>query len=121
MIANRTDAQLKIYVEKENDVVIILLVGPVDAATFEYFKDELDPLFKEGSPKIAVDCGSLTYINSKGIGLLANYHRMLLIRKGNVVLFNVSRRLMKTLDLLGLAKRLNICASKDEAFALLAE
>jgi len=121
MNANRADTHLKVYAEQDGEFTVVTLVGPVDASTFDQYKDELDPVFKDGAPLIAVDCGSLSYINSKGIGLLASYHRMLLIKEGNMVLFGVNRRIMKTLDLLGLAKRLNICGTKRDAFSKLSE
>ncbi len=108
---------LDIYTENKEGVTIITLDGPVDSATFDQYKQTLDPLCKAPRIKVVLDCTKLTYINSKGIGLLASYHRNSLINFGSIHLCGLNKKIVKTMDLLGLGKRLKIFDSSDEALA----
>ncbi len=111
-------AELNVYTEDVDGVTVVTLAGPVDSATFDQYKSELDRLCRtETAPRLAIDCRQLSYINSKGIGLLANLHRQVMIQMGNIALFGLSSRIMKTLELLGLGKRLRIYDSREEALA----
>ncbi len=111
-------AELEISSEKVGDITFVKLAGPVDSATFDTYKEALDQLCRaESSPRLVIDCRDLSYINSKGIGLLASLHRMVMIQMGNIALFGVSPRILKTLELLGLGKRLRIFKTREEAIA----
>lgn len=110
---------LDIHVEPRDDVTLVSLNGPVDSATFDQFKQTLDPLCKGGGIKLVLNCRNLSYMNSKGIGLLASLHRSALINMGNIVLACLNHKIVKTLDLLGLGKRLKIFEDVDEAIASL--
>ncbi len=111
-------AELDVYTEEQGSVIVVTLAGPVDSATFEKFKGELTRLsVGQPAPNLAIDCKQLSYINSKGIGLLASLHRQMMIQMGNIALFGVSARILKTLELLGLGKRLRIFDTREEAIA----
>lgn len=111
-------AELEISSEKVRDITVVKLAGPVDSATFDTYKEALDPLCRaEPSPQLVIDCRELSYINSKGIGLLASLHRMVMIQMGSIALFGLSSRILKTLELLGLGKRLRIYKTQEEAMA----
>ncbi len=108
---------LNIYVEERGDVTVVTVSGPVDSATFDQFREKIDPLGHAPGAKLVINASGMTYINSKGIGLLASLHRALLVSMGNMVLCGLSKRIMKTLELLGLANRLHVFATVDEALA----
>lgn len=111
-------AELEISSEKVGDVTVVKLAGPVDSATFDTYKEAMDQFCRaEKAPRLVIDCCELSYINSKGIGLLASLHRMVMIQMGNIALFGLSSRILKTLELLGLGKRLRIYETQEEALA----
>lgn len=111
-------AELDVYTEDVDGVTVVTLAGPVDSATFDKYKEELDRLCRtETAPHLAIDCSQLSYINSKGIGLLASMHRQVMIQMGNIALFDLSPRILKTLELLGLGKRLRLYDTREEALA----
>ena len=115
---NMARAELDIYTQTVDGVTVVTLVGPVDSATFNQYKEALDRLCRtESAPLLAIDCRQLSYVNSKGIGLLASLHRQVMIQMGNIALFGLSPRILKTLELLGLGKRLRIYETQEEALA----
>lgn len=110
-------ADLDVIFKDEDGIIFVSLVGPVDSATFDDFKTGMQPLLREPKPHVVVDCSRLTYINSKGIGLLANLHRQSLISLGYAAFYGIAPRIRKTFDLLGLGKRLRMFDTAEEAVA----
>ncbi len=110
-------AELDVYTEVVDGITVLSLVGPVDSATFDDLKAALHPLNRGEASRCLVDCTRLTYINSKGIGLLANLHRQSMIQMGYVAFCGLTPRIMKTMELLGLGKRLHIFENRETALA----
>lgn len=108
---------LDVAVEQVGSVTVVSLSGPIGTSTLEKFKQEVDPLLRKAAPHILLDCAGLTYINSKGLALLTNYHRRCYADRGRLGLCNVNDRLAKTIELLKLGTILKFYASRDEALA----
>ena len=81
------------------------------------FKKTLDPIFSSPGAYVLLDCKKLTYINSRGLGLLVNYHRSSFANHGWFSVCNVDRKTVRTMDLLGLGKLLKFYDTRDEALA----
>jgi anti-anti-sigma factor len=111
------DATLDIKVEEKEQVKIVTLTGPVDSATHDQFKTTLDPIFMAPSANVVIDCLGLTYINSKGLSLLARYHRNCYASQGKMAVCNVNQKLIRTMDLLGLGKILKFYENRNAALA----
>ncbi|HBA85870.1 MAG TPA: hypothetical protein DCZ95_17440 [Verrucomicrobia bacterium] len=111
------EATLDVKIEQDGKVKIVTLAGPVDSATHDQFKAAMDPLFMVSGSCVLIDCLGLTYINSKGLSLLARYHRNCFASHGWMAVCNVNRKLVRTMDLLGLGKILKFYENRDEALA----
>ena len=98
--------ELDVQVKSEAGVDLVELDGPVDSATIEVFKSRLDPVCNRQGAKVLLDCQQLTYLNSRAIGLLVNYHRHLLQSRGRLALCRLNTKLVRSLDLLQLGKTL---------------
>ncbi|MBU1693817.1 MAG: STAS domain-containing protein [Verrucomicrobia bacterium] len=108
---------LKMYTEQVGNVTVVTIEGPVDSATIEQFRLALDPLAAKPGAHVLLDCEGLTYINSRGLDLLARCHRTCFSRFGWFALCNVNRKLVRTMDLLGLGTLLKFYESRDQALA----
>ncbi len=108
---------LDIVVEQNGKVTIASVSGPVDSVTHDQFKGALDPIFLAPGAYVVLDCAGLTYINSKGLSLLARYQRSCMSSHGWMSVCNVNRKLVRTMDLLGLGKILKFYESRDEALS----
>ena len=106
---------LDVAVEQCDKVTVVSLSGPIGTSTLDKFKQEVDPLLRKASPHILLDCAGLSYINSKGLALLTNYHRRCYADRGRLGLCNVNDRLAKTIELLKLGTVLKFYNSRDEA------
>lgn len=110
---------LDVIIGQEGDVTVATVIGPVDSATLDLFKDKLDPVCAKPAAKVLIDCRELSYLNSRSIGLLMKYHRGLMIARGRLALCNLNSKLVRTLDLLQIGKALAIYPTRDEALAAL--
>jgi anti-anti-sigma factor len=110
---------LDIEIAADDQVTVVVLDGPVDSATIPDFKKALDPIFRQKEAKVLLDCTSLTYMNSKAIGLLAKYRRECYIGGGRMALCHLNKKLVRTMDLLGLGSMLKTYESREEAMQAL--
>ncbi len=110
---------LQIVIEQAGPVAIACLRGPIDSETIESFQHGVGPLCSPSGARVLIDFVGVTYINSRGIGLLMKYHRGLLVSRGQLALCALNSKLVRTLDLLQIGKALNIYPTRDEALAAL--
>ena len=108
---------LKMYTEQLGNVTVVTVAGPVDSATIEQFRLALDPIAAKSGTYVLLDCAGMTYINSRGLGLLAKYHRACFGRLGWFALCNVNRKLVRTIDRPGLWSLLKFYETRDQALA----
>jgi len=108
---------LEIQKEDAAGVQVVRIKGPVDSATFDEFKRALMDATKGSASKVLLDCADLTYMNSKAFGLLAQYHRICLQSLGQLALCALNRKIVKTMDLLGLGQMLKIYETRVDALA----
>jgi anti-anti-sigma factor len=111
------ESTLRITTEAVGNVTVVVLDGPVDSATHDIFRQTLDPLFLKPAPFVLLDCTNLTYINSKGLAVLAKYHRSAFANLGWLAVCAVNRKVVRTMDLLGLGRVLKFYATREEALA----
>lgn len=110
---------LDIIVGQDEGVTHVVLIGPVDSATHDTFRDRLDPVCNRPAARVLLDCRELSYLNSRAIGLLVKYHRVLMMSRGRLAMCSVNPKLVRTLELLQLGKSLNIYPTREEALAAL--
>jgi anti-anti-sigma factor len=106
---------LELNAELIGNINVLRVKGPVDSATFEEFREFLGKYCQQKDGTVLLDCSGLTYMNSKALGLLSSYHRTMLAGMGRLALCNLNRKLVKTMDLLGLGQMLKMYDSCEEA------
>jgi anti-sigma B factor antagonist len=74
----------------DDDVLVIMLNGNLDAITIEVFEAEIQKHVSQGTSKIIVDCQKLGFMTSTGIGSLVVLQARLRKRGGAVKLSAVS-------------------------------
>lgn len=92
------------YDEIDNDVLILVADGGLNTNTADQFIESLEKLVEAGLGKIIVDCGSLTYISSYGLGVLLRLHKRLKERGGNVKLCAIGGIVPQALEITRLDK-----------------
>lgn len=109
------EAVLTIQLENTNGVQLIHVSGPLDSVTHDQFRNQLDPLVNEESARLVLDCTNLTYVNSKGLALLGRYQQICMKNLSFFGVAGLNKRIMKTIELLGLSRIVKIYPTVDEA------
>jgi anti-sigma B factor antagonist len=108
---------LRVEVEDRQDHTVVTASGEVDASTADQLGDALlDPLVN-GRPRVLLDFGQVTFIDSTGLGVLVKVHREALARRAAFALVHPTPQTRKLLGVLGLDQLFTIYDSVDAALA----
>ncbi len=104
----------------DNEVVMIIVSGYLDAHTFEQLEEAVAGNFALNKSRIVVDLGNVNYISSAGAGVFIWALSEAQGAGGNLVLLNPTPSVMEVLKLLGLDQVFQISASRSEALNVFA-
>ncbi len=100
---------------QEDGAEVIVLIGEIDASSSIELDLAIARSVGEGFRKILVDCSSLEYISSAGLGVFMSYIEEFKDRGIKMVLFGMSDKVANTFSILGLNELLHIGKDKGEA------
>jgi len=106
---------------QEEGADVIALVGEIDASSSIELDLAIAKSVGEGFTRILVDCSSLEYISSAGLGVFMSYIEEFKDKNIKMVLFGMSEKVGNTFDILGLNELLNISKDKTQAKQLINE
>lgn len=109
-----------IHIDKtrEGDIETIVLVGEVDASSSIEVDNAIAESLKSGIKKLLIDCHSLEYISSAGLGVFMSYIEDFRSEGNKMVLYGMNDKVANTFGILGLDQLLQIANSKEEASGL---
>lgn len=90
--------------------------GSIDASTIQQFQQVMDKLVEKGVKNLILDCTSVKYINSTGLGTLLKYSDTFESIGGHIAFCRVPSKVMLVMEMLGFNALFNIVT--DEATAL---
>ncbi|WP_109832478.1 STAS domain-containing protein [Reichenbachiella versicolor] len=90
--------------------------GEIDASSSIYLETALKEAMQQ-SKKILIDMSELEYISSAGLGVFMSILQDLENEEIQMVLFNMSEKVIDVFEILGLNLLMNIQPSKEEALA----
>jgi anti-sigma B factor antagonist len=105
---------------QEDGADVLALVGEIDASSSIDLDLAIAKSVGEGFTKLLVDCTSLEYISSAGLGVFMSYIEEFKEKKMSMVLFGMNENVANTFEILGLNELLKIAKEKEEAKKLLA-
>jgi len=100
---------------QEDGTDVIVLIGEIDASSSIELDLAIAKSVGEGYTKILVDCSSLEYISSAGLGVFMSYIEEFKDRKITMVLYGMNEKVANTFDILGLNELLKIGKDKVQA------
>lgn len=92
--------QLEIENKVDNDTSIVVLKGVLDVSTVDAFKNSLENV--KGVQTVNIDFSLLKFIDSTGIGGLAQAIKKCQANDINIKVANISQDVFEVLDILGL-------------------
>jgi anti-sigma B factor antagonist len=100
---------------QEDGADVIALIGEIDASSSIELDLAIAKSVGEGFRKILIDCSSLEYISSAGLGVFMSYIEEFKDKKITMVLFGMNDKVANTFEILGLRELLTIGKDKEEA------
>lgn len=116
-IAGGEDSDLRIESEHLDGVCVLRLCGDVDLLTVSSLQRALEDTPARTSHRVILDCTRLSYIDSTGLSLLANFCKAGL----RVVLATPSSTVRRILHIMALDGLVPAASSVSEALRMLAE
>jgi len=107
---------LDIKAEEIDKIIILRLLGRLDASSSSVLQQRLDILLKEDYKIILLDFANIDYLSSAGLRILLSYTKKFDDLKGRLGIFSISDDVMEVIKLTGFDKILKIYKSEKEAF-----
>lgn len=98
-----------------DDTRIIRTGTVLDNSNAEEFSSLLMDIYSSGAKHLIIDMSALEFLSSAGIGSIVGTVELFRERDGDIVLTQVSDKIMKILAVLSLASYLTVCRSTEEA------
>jgi anti-sigma B factor antagonist len=106
---------------QEDGADVIVLIGEIDASSSIELDLVIAKSVGEGYAKILIDCTSLDYISSAGLGVFMSYIEEFKDRGVRMVLFGMNEKVANTFSILGLNELLKIGKDKVQAKEMINE
>jgi len=106
---------------QEEDADYLILIGEIDASSSIELDLAIAKSVGEGYSKILIDCSSLEYISSAGLGVFMSYIEEFKDRDIKMVLYGMSDKVSNTFSILGLNQLLKIASDKEQAKKMINE
>lgn len=108
---------LKINLKKEQGINVIGLNGEIDVYTYPQLNEMIEKILLEGAINIVVNMEEVRYIDSTGLGVLANTASKILTHKGQLNIVCTKPNVRKIFMVSGLMNK-NLSLYETEALAI---
>lgn len=108
---------IEIHKDIENNYLLITVEGEADASSSIHLDNSIKESIAENHKIILVDCSSLNYISSAGLGVFMSHIGEIEEKEINFILFGLSEKVMNVFNMLGLDQLLTIKSNKEEVLA----
>ncbi len=99
-----------------NEIDVLYLDGELDAHTASHLEDAFKSLMSKNRHKIIVNCRSLSYISSAGLGVFMAYIEDVRAMGGDIKLTNMTPKVFNVFDLLGFPALYDILDDENDAY-----
>ena len=109
---------MHIHKYEERACIILALTGEVDALSAIQLDDEVKTSIEGYKHDLVIDCKSLAYISSAGLGVFLSYIKDMEENSKEMVLCSLNESVYATFEILGLHHLIKIVPTKEEALNL---
>lgn len=106
---------LDVKVEEIDKVIILRLLGRLDASSSSILQDKMQALINEKHSLILLDFSNIDYLSSAGLRALLSFTKKCRENKGRLGIFSINDDVMEVIKLTGFDKILHIYKKEKEA------
>ncbi len=108
-------SELQVHSVEKHEMHILYPQGFINAHTVQDFEKSIQSPLEGGKYRILINCQSLSYINSSGLGVLMGVIEEIQENKGYLWLSNMNETVYHIFDTLGFTHLFKVFPSEDEA------
>ncbi|MFC1517886.1 STAS domain-containing protein [Candidatus Margulisiibacteriota bacterium] len=108
---------LKINIKKDKGIPVIILNGEIDVYTYPQLNEAMEKIIHDGNYNIVINLEDVRYIDSTGLGVLANSASKILTHKGQLNIVCTKPQVRKIFMVSGLMYK-NLSLFDNEGTAL---
>jgi len=113
---------MSLRLHSKNKTLVVRVEGELDLVSAQQFRETVDRAFQEiDGQNLIIDLAKVTFIDSSGLGVILGRYRIIIAKKGVVVLCGVNKTVQRILELSGLFSLLAVCAEEREAWKIIEE
>lgn len=110
---------MDIQIGIRGEIVILSLIGKLDARTDAKFNTEVNRLIQKNFNLIFIEMSKLTFLDSTGLGACMKAHRAAREKGGVIIFVSPSEPVNKVFRITGADSIFNISSSKTDAFTMI--
>ncbi|MGD9874323.1 MAG: anti-sigma factor antagonist [Kiritimatiellia bacterium] len=114
-----SEEKLSIDLIQSEDVIVAVCKGEIDAVTAELLNKKVGAQVRSRNKKIAVDLSGVTFINSRGMGMLIEFNRQTKLGTGKFVICGAAPAVLHSLQQLGIPSLIRVFATREDAVSAL--
>lgn len=100
---------------REKDYDVLEVKGEVDASSSIELDNAIQEAVNESDKDLLIDCTSLEYISSAGLGVFMSYLEDFKKKGNKIIFFGLSKEVYNVFEILGLNQLLNIQKDREQA------
>jgi anti-sigma B factor antagonist len=108
---------LSLTTTPRGDVAVVHVDGVLDATTRDQFADHLAEVTAEHGPDLVLDLSGVSFMDSRALGLIVHHWQSSTSSGANFAIIGVEYAKTKVMWVTGLAQRLPLYETLDEALA----
>ena len=106
---------MEITEERRGDVLILRVIGKLDASTSKSLEDKVLALITARQENLVVDLSQLDYISSAGLRVFLLAAKRMEGTKGKMILCSLKEAVREVFDIAGFSSFFTLAASSEEA------
>ncbi|VBB47281.1 putative anti-sigma factor antagonist BtrV [uncultured Desulfatiglans sp.] len=106
---------MEIRIDKNDQDVVVSIIGRMDAVTAPDFDQEIEKKISEGEKRFVVDLSQLEYISSAGLRSMLSMAKKLKQNQGTLALCGLKGVVKEVFDVSGFSSIFSICEDVQKA------
>lgn len=106
---------IEIKKEIKGNVYQLMVSGEADASSSIHLDKAINDAFRSGKKNILVDCSSLNYISSAGLGVFMSYIEEMNAENVSMVIYGLNDKVKNIFQILGLDQLLKVVDNQEQA------
>jgi anti-anti-sigma factor len=103
-------------VEEKGDVVVVRVLGRLDAASSPQLEKKISSIIESGHFKLVMNLAGVDYLSSAGMRLMLSISKKLKSLEGKVVACSLNEEVMEVIKMAGFHQVLELYSTEEECF-----